>query len=232
MPREGFKVFTAVAKRTVNAFEDAALTNWDNKSRVDYNDQITLLKEQGNAYQVEYPTPSGKKIKWVTKDILKEIPAGEYIFPVDSRKLTTLYYYSGGGKHACHWMSPKPMGIDIGSCKDYTVKAIAGGTVLQAKWSTTSNFGYYVEIDHGQGRRSWYAHMRDKPLVSAGQTVSQGQALGYVGGTGGGGEGKAPGFKKFDEHLHFEMNWAHPYEFFQQQGINFNVVAANKVWKG
>ena len=74
-----FKPFTATAKRTVNAYEDSALTNWDGKSRVDYNDTITATKEEGNAYFVRYPirTAPYYKQKWVTKEVLKEIPQSE-----------------------------------------------------------------------------------------------------------------------------------------------------------
>lgn len=71
-----FQQFTATAKRTVNAFNDSSLSpsSWDGKSRVDWNDPITVLEERGNAYHVQYPGSNHEpKIKWVSKDILKEI---------------------------------------------------------------------------------------------------------------------------------------------------------------
>ena len=43
--------------------------------------------------------------------------------------------------------------------------------------------GYYVTINHGDGYSSVYMHMTSY-TVSAGQSVSQGQLIGYVGKTG------------------------------------------------
>ena len=56
------------------------------------------------------------------------------------------------------------------------------------------SWGYYVEIDHGNGYKTLYAHMSSF-VVQAGQTVEKGQLIGYVGATG-----AATG-----PHCHFEM---------------------------
>ena len=45
-------------------------------------------------------------------------------------------------------------------------------------------YGNGLVIDHLDGTFSHYCHMRDTPLVSYGQTVTQGQLLGYVGSSG------------------------------------------------
>ena len=76
---QSFQPYEAVAKRTVNAYEDSALTDWDEVSRVDYNDTITVIEENGNAYKVHYPIkkPPYYKEKWVTKEVLKEAPLPE-----------------------------------------------------------------------------------------------------------------------------------------------------------
>ena len=70
------------------------------------------------------------------------------------------------------------------------VIAAASGEVITASYD--SAYGNYVIIDHG-GTSTVYAHMSGL-AVSYGQTVSQGETIGYVGATG-----RATG-----THLHFE----------------------------
>ena len=71
------------------------------------------------------------------------------------------------------------------------VVAAAAGEVITASYDGA--YGNYVVIDHG-GTSTVYAHMSGL-AVSYGQTVSQGQTIGYVGSTG-----RATG-----THLHFEV---------------------------
>lgn len=71
------------------------------------------------------------------------------------------------------------------------VVAAASGTVVTASYD--SSYGNYVVIDHG-GTSTVYAHMAGLN-VSAGDTVTQGEAIGAVGSTG-----RATG-----THLHFEV---------------------------
>ena len=61
-----------------------------------------------------------------------------------------------------------------------------GNTYMSNYGITVCNHGYGngVVIDHQDGTFSHYAHLRDNPLVSWGQTVTQGQLLGYVGSSG------------------------------------------------
>ena len=71
------------------------------------------------------------------------------------------------------------------------VVAAASGTVITASYD--SAYGNYVIIDHGD-TSTVYAHLSGL-AVSYGDTVSQGQTVGYVGSTG-----RATG-----THLHFEV---------------------------
>ena len=71
------------------------------------------------------------------------------------------------------------------------VVAAASGTVITASYD--SAYGNYVIIDHGD-TSTVYAHLSGL-AVSYGDTVSQGQTVGYVGATG-----RATG-----THLHFEV---------------------------
>ena len=72
------------------------------------------------------------------------------------------------------------------------IYASKSGEVKTAKYS--SSYGNYVQIDHGGGDSTLYAHC-SSIRVSYGEDVAQGQLIGYVGNTG-----DSTGY-----HLHFEM---------------------------
>lgn len=84
-------------------------------------------------------------------------------------------------------------GIDIDGFNNagQAVVAAASGTVITASYD--GGYGNYVIIDHGN-TSTVYAHCSGL-AVSAGQYVSQGQTVGYLGDTG-----RATGV-----HLHFEV---------------------------
>lgn len=94
------------------------------------------------------------------------------------------------GKQAYH------NGLDIAtSGTSPEIYAIAGGTVVTAGGNAYTGYGYYVIIDHGGGYQSLYGHMNKWPSVSTGDTVKQGQVIGYVGTTG----------RSTGKHLHFTL---------------------------
>lgn len=62
------------------------------------------------------------------------------------------------------------------------IYAIDSGVVIGAGWRP-GGFGNTVEVDHGNGYRSFYAHFQ-AVYVSVGDTVAKGQALGMMGTTG------------------------------------------------
>lgn len=79
---------------------------------------------------------------------------------------------------------------DIGD----TVVAAAAGKVTRVDNEGNVSYGRWVEIDHGGGYRTRYAHLNAQS-VSVGQSVSRGQKIGTVGSTGG----------STGPHLHFEV---------------------------
>lgn len=72
-------------------------------------------------------------------------------------------------------------GVDLAADAGTPIYASRGGTVTTATYSSSA--GNYVSINHGDGFSSIYMHMTNF-IVSAGQSVSQGQCIGYVGSTG------------------------------------------------
>ena len=83
-------------------------------------------------------------------------------------------------------------GINIGVGYGTPIHAAGSGRVIYAGWM--SGYGNLVAIDHGRGLSTAYGH-QSRIAVSNGQTVSQGQVIGYVGCTG----------HCFGPHLHFEV---------------------------
>jgi murein DD-endopeptidase MepM/ murein hydrolase activator NlpD len=83
-------------------------------------------------------------------------------------------------------------GIDIGAPYGAPIGAADGGTVIYAGW--LGGYGNLVVLDHGNGLSTAYGHQSDI-VVGVGQSVAQGQLIGYVGSTG----------HSTGPHLHFEV---------------------------
>ena len=83
-------------------------------------------------------------------------------------------------------------GIDLGVPEGTPIRAAKGGTVVIAAY--TGGYGNYTCIDHGGGLSTCYGHQSGY-AVSAGQSVDQGQVIGYSGNTG----------ASTGPHLHFEV---------------------------
>ena len=81
------------------------------------------------------------------------------------------------GKYTNH----NGMDIDGYGHDGYPIVACDAGVVVAAKWS--DSYGNYVMIDHGNGMQTLYAHMSGM-AVKYGDTVTQGQSIGYLGSTG------------------------------------------------
>ncbi len=83
-------------------------------------------------------------------------------------------------------------GLDIAVPEGTPIRAAKGGTVVIAAY--TGGYGNYTCIDHGGGLSTCYGHQSGY-AVSAGQSVDQGQVIGYSGNTG----------ASTGPHLHFEV---------------------------
>ena len=88
----------------------------------------------------------------------------------------------------------------MASNKGNKVKSMAEGKVTRA--GVASGYGKVVEIDHGNGFKTKYAHL-NAIYVKQGQTIEQGQTVGEVGSTG----------RSTGPHLHYEVLY---------EGVNLN----------
>jgi len=90
------------------------------------------------------------------------------------------------GRQAMH------TGIDFKATIGYPVRATAAGTVSRAGYA--GGYGLMVEIDHGNGLSTRYAHM-SRVSVSPGQLVAKGAIVGRAGSTG----------RSTGPHVHYEV---------------------------
>ena len=124
-------------------------------------------------------TITGTKLK---TGMVAQVGSGSFMWPVPGYSYVSRWASLPGGHR----------GADI--CAPYGTPILAAdsGSVVAAGWHWS--YGNYVEIDHGNGYRTLYAHM-SSISVTQGQAVSQGQEIGKVGSTG----------NSTGNHCHFEV---------------------------
>lgn len=114
----------------------------------------------------------------------------ETITPVLGR-LTSIYGYRDhpiNGRYHFHG------GVDIAGNKGDPIAAFASGTVEYT--GEDDSYGLYLQLDHGNGVKSFYAHC-SKIVVTKGQQVALGEKIAEIGSTG-----SATG-----SHLHLELKY-------------------------
>ena len=120
------------------------------------------------------------------------IPTGSWIWPLPGYTyISSGFGERDGGFHA---------GIDIPAPEGTTIIAVDSGQVVMARWGASDDTGLYVVIYHGDGVYSEYMHMSNI-YVSAGQVVSQSEAIGAVGNTG----------ESYGAHLHLSKGLGSQY---------------------
>ncbi len=113
-----------------------------------------------------------------------------YIWPLDN--YYTLSSLFGSRIHPITGKPNNHGGVDIPANYGTPIKSARGGVVITSAYHWS--YGNYVVVSHGSGQSTLYAHM-SKRAVSEGQTVAQGQVVGYVGSTG----------SSTGNHLHYEV---------------------------
>lgn len=121
------------------------------------------------------------------RSILESLPVGR---PMPERYEQT----SGFGTRVDPFVGSPAMhaGIDFRAPTGTAVKAVSAGRIITA--GTQGGYGRMVEIDHGFGLTTRYAHMSSIE-VSEGDLVKKGEVIGAVGSTG----------RSTGPHLHYEV---------------------------
>ena len=135
--------------------------------------QIKKLEQQYAAQIANVPSESG--FLWP--------------LPASYNTLSSLY---GSRTHPVTHKPNNHTGIDIPAPRGTNIYAAKSGVVTTSV--KKGSYGNYVVISHSDGTSTLYAHM-NKRAVSEGQTVKQGQVIGYVGTTG----------RSTGNHLHYEV---------------------------
>lgn len=122
--------------------------------------------------------------------LLAAIPAIQPVKNEDLKRMASGFGYRNDPFtkiRKMHW------GMDFTSPTGTPIYATGDGVVLKAD-NSLSGYGNHIEINHGYGYVTLYAHL-SKYKVRAGQKVKRGDIIGYVGSTG---RSEAP-------HLHYEV---------------------------
>jgi len=132
---------------------------------------------------------------------------GNMVWPVP---YNNTYVSSSYKMRTLNGVTKQHNGIDIcrgSSSYGATVVAVKAGTVTTAYHSGyNGGFGLYVVVDHGDGVKTYYAHL-SRVTVNVGDYVTQGTKIGEIGNTG----------YSFGAHLHFGLmingSWVNPMNY-------------------
>jgi murein DD-endopeptidase MepM/ murein hydrolase activator NlpD len=152
------------------------------------NEKVDLLRRKiyiESKSQDEVVKMAEKKEK-----LYAAIPA---IQPISNKQLVALASGFGWRTHPIYKVKKLHTGIDFAASIGTPIYATADGTVAEVSVKF-SGYGKMVEVNHGFGYRTRYAHMHEF-AVRSGQNIKRGDLIGYVGNTG---LSTAP-------HLHYEV---------------------------
>jgi len=110
------------------------------------------------------------------------VGSGGFTWPANEHSLSGNDYWSGH------------LGIDIAAGEGAPVYAADSGVVTMAAGGYNYGYGNVIQIDHGNGYSTLYAHLSNY-FVGLCQSVSAGQQIGASGNTG----------NSQGAHLHFEV---------------------------
>lgn len=169
-----------------------------------YNYRITWEQFKTGNYSVPYLTAAWLHNFERPADQSERVEQERYTYAQDIAQIigggstaTYIWPLPGYDYLSTRFGEPDPWGvphrgIDIPAPSGTPILACAGGTVIFSGWA--DDYGNYVYLQHANGMRTVYAHMI-RTNVTTGQTVTQGQVIGFVGTTG----------PSTGNHLHLEF---------------------------
>ncbi|MDR6227064.1 peptidoglycan DD-metalloendopeptidase family protein [Desmospora profundinema] len=150
-----------------------------------------LFMKSSYTYTSEAQAPVVQSLNFYAGSDMPPIGTGELAPPVSNPIITSDYgmrWHPVRGEYRLH------SGIDFGGPFGTPIYAAGDGIVRYAGWRT--GYGYTIEIDHGGGLMTRYAHMESHYMkVSTGEQVTRGQHIAGIGSTG----------WSTGPHLHFEV---------------------------
>lgn len=172
-------------KKRNKYFNPLANSKKDSKGGLFVPDSLSFYSNK------ELPIQAGATFKAIEdsiyyNDVIKKVPLGK---PVWSYWVSSHF---GTRSDPFNTKRARHKGIDLASNKGNKVKTMADGIVTKSGWG--SGYGKVIEIDHGNGFKTKYAHL-NAIYVKKGEEVKNGQAIGEVGSTG----------RSTGPHLHYEI---------------------------
>ena len=168
--------------------DEAAVREQIKKTETDYFN--ALAKEQAAAAAAAAAANKTSNSNNSSSSSSGGASSGGFAFPLAYSTGVTCAY--GPRVHPINGNKSFHYGVDLAAGMNTEIYATKSGTVTGATYGEAN--GYYVTINHGDGYSSIYAHMTNY-VVSVGDSVKQGQLIGYVGTTG----------WSTGPHLHFEI---------------------------
>lgn len=156
----------------------------------EYEDDLHELDRQIEAMDAEIAKKQKELEKQIAASKIQINYGSGYIWPLDGNYVITSLF--GPRNHPITGKYSNHGGTDVRANYGVKIKAARGGVVMTSEYHWS--YGNYVVVVHDNGTSTLYAHM-SKRAVKAGQTVTQGQVLGYVGSTG----------SSTGNHLHYEL---------------------------
>ena len=156
----------------------------------EYESDIHELDKQIEAMDAEIAKKQKELEKQLAASKVQINYGSGYIWPLDGCYTITSFF--GPRLHPVYHTPGNHGGTDVRAGYGTKIKAARGGVVMTSEYHWS--YGNYVVVVHDNGTSTLYAHM-SKRAVKEGQTVTQGQVVGYVGSTG----------SSTGNHLHYEI---------------------------
>ena len=187
-----------------NNFENIERSNLVNKHKILH----TYLKLDKIKRQMYIQTLSFDELQALANERNRMYASIPSIQPIDNKELRRLSTIYGSRLHPILNIVRPHVGLDFMAPKNTTVYATGDGKVIATRFSKT--FGNVIEIDHGFGYLSRYAHL-NRFNVKKGQNVKRGMTIGFIGNTG----------LSAADHLHYEIEKnkanVNPIGYFQRE---------------
>lgn len=192
--QQRYKAYLIESGLTVNSISSEIITKSDTAKEFQIslctNDDAVMMEKLGDLMNAgltynDYLSLYESRHKAIKAS---DYSSGEMLMPVTGEITSYFGYRSSGSTNGIGSTDHK--GLDIGVPMDSDVAAADGGKVVEAGWY--GGYGNYVEIDHGNGRRTVYGHL-DGYYVQKGDIVSKGDVIALSGSTG----------NSTGPHLHF-----------------------------
>ncbi len=201
--------FKTVTERSSSLYPSQSYTKQEGKNG---KNRVTekVLRKNGeiqtlyvtSSYRIAEPVNKiyvqGTKVSQSFENIPPAVSSTDWGWPtISPYVITSRFGYRWGRLHRGIDISGSGFGSPIYSSTDGTVINVFAGCANRGYYGSScgGSFGNYIEVRATNGMIIYYAHMMNRFPVSAGQTISKGQVIGYMGSSG----------SSTGTHLHFEI---------------------------